>query len=73
VLDGCSRGSRRWERLQDELVERAADIDRLTHHDAVDQEQLDGLLDARWAESADGRPRRGLAARGTRDRGGRSR
>jgi acetamidase/formamidase len=75
VLDGCSRGGRRLERLQDELVERAADLDRLTHHDAVDQERLDELLDARRMASADEAPRRGslgyttLAAqpRGARD------
>jgi acetamidase/formamidase len=62
VLDGCSRGGRRWERLQDGLVERAANLDRLTHHDVVDQERLDGLLGARRSARADREPRRGSLA-----------
>ncbi len=48
-MDGCSRPSRRWERMSDDLVERRADLDRLTHQDAVDQGRLDGFLSARGA------------------------
>jgi acetamidase/formamidase len=46
-MDGCSRGGRRWERLDDELVERQANLDRLTHSDEVEQERLDGFVEAR--------------------------
>src|SRR5437868_14737717 len=46
-MDGCSRTSRRWERLQDDLVERTVDGDRLTHHAAVDQARLEGFTSAR--------------------------
>src|SRR3954454_13125936 len=52
-MDGCSRGGRRWERLHDDLVKRQADLDRLTHHDEVDQERLDGFLSARKATRRD--------------------
>lgn len=48
-MDGCARGGRRWERLHDELVERVANLDRLTHQDAIDQARLDSFLSARKA------------------------
>jgi acetamidase/formamidase len=57
-LDGCSSGGRRWERLHDDLVERRADRDRLTHRDEVAQERLDGFLAAREA-TRDAVPRLG--------------
>jgi acetamidase/formamidase len=52
-MDGCSRGGRRWERLHDDLVEHQANLDRLTHHDEVDQQRLDGFLSARQATRRD--------------------
>ncbi|HLH25109.1 MAG TPA: acetamidase/formamidase family protein [Chloroflexota bacterium] len=52
-MDGCSRGGRRWERLHDDLVEAAADLDRLTHDDTLDRERLDGFISARKATRRD--------------------
>jgi hypothetical protein len=52
-MDGCSRGGRRWERLHDDLVEAHTNLDPLTHRHEVDQERLDGLLQARQATRRD--------------------
>jgi acetamidase/formamidase len=52
-MDGCSRGGKRWERLDDELVEHTTNLDRLTHHDQVAQERLEGFLSARQATRRD--------------------
>ena len=52
-MDGCSREGRRWERLHDDLVERTANLDRLTRQDEIDQAALDGFVSARKATRRD--------------------
>jgi acetamidase/formamidase len=56
---GCADYRRGYERLHDDLVDRGADLDRLTHQDEIDQQRLDSFVSARKATSRDVRKRGG--------------
>ncbi|MBX5490518.1 MAG: acetamidase/formamidase family protein [Chloroflexi bacterium] len=52
-MHGCAHGGGRVERLHDEFVDRAANLDRLAHHDQLDPAGLDTFLRARRATRRD--------------------
>ncbi|HLI27911.1 MAG TPA: acetamidase/formamidase family protein [Chloroflexota bacterium] len=52
-MHGCAHGDGRVERLHDELVDRAANLDRLTHHDQLNPAGLEAFLSARRATRRD--------------------